>query len=192
MLAGIVSDGSNIRHLRSADQWSVHRDKQALAMGLGQPQMRGSTFIAAGLQVGAVVVGSYWGVVIGDPGRPPSVYTRCAEAAGLLMLMGIIASLLGPAPEQARYRTAVCMAALLYALAVVVWEPFLDVRTPNALVVAGLAMVPLVAFLVYLVRVQAWLSVAGVTFFVFTGSAMIASNVCVSDAGSGFFLYWTS
>jgi len=160
------------------------------ATGGGGRSMGGSLFIAAGLQVGAVLIGYFWGVAVHYPGRPPSTYTFCAQLAGLLMLGGVFASLVGYPVEKARYRTSVCVASLLYSVGIVFCEPFLHVQQFSEIVVAALVLVPLLLALGYLVRGEAWLSLAGVTLVVFTSSAMIASNANVSDGGSGFFSWW--
>jgi hypothetical protein len=154
--------------------------------------MSRSLVITAALQLGAVVLGHFWGVAVHYPGRPPSAYTAGAQLAGLLMLGGAFGSLVSRPVKWAKYRTSVCIAALLYSLGVVLCEPFLDVHQPREIVVAVLVLVPLLMTVGYLVRGQAWASVAGVMLFVFTSSAMIASNANVSDAGSGFFSWWRS
>lgn len=154
--------------------------------------MRGARIIAAGLQIGSVVLGHNWGVMIHYPGRPPSIYTACAKSAGLLMLGGIVASMLIRPQKTVKHRTGVCAAALVYSVGVVWCEPFLHVHQLSEMVVAALVQVPLLLAIGLLVRRQAWLSVAGVTLFVFTGCAMIASNANVCDAGSGFFSWWTT
>lgn len=151
--------------------------------------MHGSPFIVVGLQSGAVFLGHFCGVATHYPGRAPSGYTTFAMIASLLMACGVTTlhaahTLLGPS----RRRTAVCVAVLLYSFAVVLWEPFLDVHRLSEVVRATLVLAPLLLTLGYLVRAEAWPSVAGVTLFVFTSSAMITSNANVSDAGSGFFL----
>jgi len=100
--------------------------------------MGGSLFIAAGLQVGAVLIGYFWGVAVHYPGRPPSPYTFCTELAGLLMLGGIFASLVGYPVENAKHRASVCVTSLLYSVGIVLCEPFLHVHQFSEVVVAAL------------------------------------------------------
>ena len=154
--------------------------------------MRSSVLIAVGLQAGAVGLGLLWGVAVDYPVRSPSVYTASAAIAGLLMLSGVFASLVSVPVEKASHRTAVCIASLLYSACVVLCEPFWRVHQIDEIVLAALVLVPLLLAIGYLVRGQAWASVAGVALFVFTSNVMIASNANSSVAGSGFFRSWIS
>ena len=84
------------------------------------------------------------------------------------------------------------VSCLAYSVAVVLFEPFLDVHGLAAVVGAALVLVPLLLALAYLAWRRAWVSAAGVALFVFVSAAMLASNAGLSDAGSGFFSYWVS
>ncbi len=152
---------------------------------------RASLMIAAALQTSAVVLGYFVGTAIGYPGQAPSIYTVFALFAMLLMLVGIFAALARQV-EEAKYCTAVCMAVLLHSAGVIFGEPFFRVTMGDEIVVAALVLVPLLLSIEYLVRGRAWVSVTGVTLFVFTSSAMIGSNANNSVNGSGFFWSWVA
>jgi hypothetical protein len=153
--------------------------------------MRGPLLVTFCLQAGSVVLGHFGGLMVHYPGRPPSVYTALAGLAALLMLGGVLASLAGRPTGNVRHRTGVAVVVLLYSVGVALWDPFLNVHQLAEVVVGALLLLPLLLAIGYLVRGEAWLTVAGVTLFVFTSSAMIASNANVIDAGSGFFGWWT-
>jgi hypothetical protein len=144
------------------------------------------------VQAVAVVAGGLWGRAIHNPGRPPTVYTALAVIAVLLMLTGLVRSLTGIRHEELGVPAAVDVSCLAYSVAVVLFEPFLDVHGLAAVVGAALVLVPLLLALAYLAWRRAWVSAAGVALFVFVSAAMLASNAGLSDAGSGFFSYWVS
>lgn len=143
-------------------------------------------FVATGLQVGAVVLGFYWGIGKDYVGRPPSIYTALAEIAGLFMFAGIILSLVTKTVPGVTYLTWVCIGTLGYSIIVVLLEPFLFAHN-NQVYAAPLLLAPQLLTIPYLVRAGRWVSVVGVTLFVFTSSAMIATNSYYIYSSSGFF-----
>jgi hypothetical protein len=155
----------------------------------GSKPGNGTLLVAMGLQAGAVGLGYLLGA---DIHRAPADYAAVAFVAGLLMLIGVFASVVGVPAERVRHRTAVCIASLLYSAGVVLCDPFFHVQQTDEIAVASLVLMPLLLAIGYLVRGQAWLSVAGVTLFVFTSNVMIASNANSSSAGSGFLRSWIS
>ena len=152
--------------------------------------MPSSAVIAAGLQTGAVVLGYYWGAAIYCPRHAPSIYTACALLAVLVILVGASVALVRPRVVGTKYCATVSVMSLLYSVGVVLSEPFLHVSCYDQIIGVALVLVPMLLAIDYLVRGHAWASVAGVTLFVFTSSAMIASNANASVAGSGFFSSW--
>lgn len=152
--------------------------------------MSRSLLVSAGLQVGAVVLGHFWGVAVGAPGDPPTICTACALLAGLLILGDVVASLVLFSVEKARERNRASVWSLLYLVGLVLWEPFLFVETIAGGVVAAFVLVPLLLAIRRLLQRRAWVSLAGVTLFVLTSSAMLVSNA--NGARSGFFTYWRS
>jgi hypothetical protein len=156
----------------------------------GQSMYGGLRLVAVSLQAGSVMLGYFWGAATHYPGRPPSVYTAGALAAVLLMIVGALGSLLFQPGSQGR--SWGCFGVLAYCVAAMLFEPFLWAHQLGEVIVACVVLLPLLLAIGYLVRVRAWPSAVGVTLFVLTSSAMIASNASVSDAGSGFFGWWTS
>jgi hypothetical protein len=155
--------------------------------------MRGGLrLVAVGLQAGSVALGYLWGVATHYPGRPPSVYTAGALAAVFLMVAGALGSFLFQPPAGAEGRSWGCFGALAYCLAVMLFEPFLWAHQLAEVLVACAVLLPLLLAVGYLARVRAWPSAVGASLFVLTSSAMTVSNASVSDAGSGFFGWWTS
>jgi hypothetical protein len=153
--------------------------------------MRGrALFIALALQAGTVLLGYLFGVAVHYVGRPPSIYTACALLAGLWMLIGVGVSAASHPARGSRLRAAVRVGALVYASGVVRFEPFLHVHSHGEFLLAVLVLIPPLLAIAGLVRDRAWMSVAGVALFVFTCSAMLASNANVIDAGSGFWRWW--
>jgi hypothetical protein len=144
------------------------------------------------VQATVVILGGLWGLAVHYPGRPPTAYTVLAVAAVLLVLVGSVASLRGRRAGAAGYPAAAGFGCLLYAVGVMLFEPFLLVGDLWAVAGAALVLVPLLLAFSYLCRCGAWVSAAGVALFVFASAAMFAGNAGVSDAGSGFFGYWVS
>jgi hypothetical protein len=145
-------------------------------------------FVATGLQIGAVFLGFFSGLRIGFVGWPPSVYTREAGLAGVLMLAGAILSLLTKNAASVKFRNEACVGVLGYSVVIVIFEPFLIKNTDiTQEISAALMLVPLLLAIPYLLRAAAWLSAAGVTLFVFTSSSMLTSNTHHLFKESGFF-----
>lgn len=148
--------------------------------------------VIAAIQANAVILGGLLGRALHYPGRPPTLYTALAVFAVLLLLAGFVGSLIDPQADKSRHPAAAGGGCLAYAFGVMLVEPFLFVHGLAAVSLAALVLVPLLLALSYLARCQAWVSVAGVTLFVFASSAMLAGNAGLSHSGSGFFAWWTS
>jgi hypothetical protein len=103
------------------------------------------------------------------------------------MIVGVLCSPDNVTPAKVRHSKMVCIASLLYSAGVVFCDPFYRVQSTDEAVVAALLLAPLLLAAGYLVRAEAWLSVAGVSVFVFISTVMIASNANRSVSGSGFF-----
>jgi hypothetical protein len=167
------------------------RKETVRALSAATKTMRDSFLLTAvGLEGGALILGDLWGREVGYPGRPPSVYTVYAHVASVLMLIGAFLSFLNRLKPRVKYsRAAVCAGSFLYGLGLVRFEPLL-IHDETDVVVAYVVLIPLLVAAGYLLKVHAWISVAGITLFVFTSSAMITSNINVRDAGSGFHVWW--
>jgi len=149
-----------------------------------------NVILAAALQLGAVILGHYWGLYIHYPGRAPTIYTTIAGAALFLLLLGWWVSLSDEPGIQFDSDFWVRGGSFGYALLTIGIEPFVWVHDLNRVLFATLWLVPLLLAIGHLVRAREWVSVAGLELFVFTSVAMLTSNVNVSDAGSGFFAFW--
>jgi hypothetical protein len=86
------------------------------------------------VQAAAVILGGLWGRAMHYPGRPPTVYTALAVVAVLLMASGLVQSLVGFRRQESRVVPAVAGCCLAYCVALVLFEPFLDVRGLAAVV----------------------------------------------------------
>jgi hypothetical protein len=150
------------------------------------------TLIGGCLAAVAVVSGHYWGLYGHYPGRPPTVYTYIALIACGLMFLDLV-SLMDPLQGGIPFRVKASMlGSSAYAASVVVCEPFLLVHHAEAIVNATLVLLPMVLAIIYLVRLQVWVSAGAMSLFVLACSAMLASNFSARDSGSGFFSYWIS
>ncbi len=143
--------------------------------------------IAAGLQIGAVVLGHFWD----SDAMLRFYYGEFAELAGLLTLFGMFIPFVTRSGTAAKYPWAVSAAALVYGIVVVWLEPFLYIHEFRDVVVAALVLFPLLLAIGLLVRAGAWLSVAGLTLFVLISSAMVASNARDDYSAHGFFAHWS-
>ena len=148
-----------------------------------------STLATIGLQAGSALLGHCLGMLVHYPGRPPSIYTVLGLIAWSLMLVGAGITMFRRDSPEARRCRAVTVATAAYAAAVILWEPFLE-PSQNNLCVPVVALVPLLFAIGELRSAHAWASLAGVTLFIFTCTAMLSSNARVCDAGSGFFAAW--
>lgn len=136
------------------------------------------------------LLGHIWGVAVGHCGDPPTRFTACALLGGLLLLFDGLASRFFLSVEKRKERNPVIRMSMLYLAGLVVFEPFLVVRSIEAGVLAALVLIPVLLAIRYFVHVRAWISVAGMTLFLLASSAMLASNA--HGGQSGFFVYWRS
>lgn len=151
------------------------------------------TLVSGALQAATLLLGYYYGAeVVHYPGRPPSGYTRMANVAGLVLLVGAFVSGVSGSMKERAYPVALSLGSLLYGVGVVILDPFYDVHARDKVILAAVVLLPMLIAIHCLVHAKAWVSVGGLTFFLFTCMAMLASNLNVADAGSGFYGWWTS
>ncbi len=148
----------------------------------------GSFLVATVLPLGPVILGFVWGVSEFYARQPASITGNFAEVAVLFMLAGVGLSLVMKTVDGAKYRNWVGTVSLCYSVGVVFFEPFLLHRPEiDEIIVAVLVLAPLLVAIGYFVRAGAWVSVIGVTLFVFISSAMLAKNSYRIYECSGFF-----